>query len=450
MRGKVAQLSILLSTLCVLLLGGCNAQGETGHEDGPPFPKTQRLSEQETRRLHRIRDTVAELRGLEVDSSVKEGMIDRQKLRAYFESVTGEDEAEEKREHEAWNIAYRMLRMIGPDDDLAEISTDSYSTQVVGLYLPDERRLVLVGEEITGSIWEESTIAHEYTHSLQHKAFDIENLERNHEENPDAEYGTTMNCVIEGDATFTEYKYLEEVYGEDWFLHAFEDDDQPSLAEETWDEQEAASIPEAMQRYFFFPYEECYDFVQQIWDEDGWKGVNRLFQEPPATTEQVLHVDKYHNGERPIEVPAPDLTANLRDAWSEMDSGVFGEFDVYNYLLSAGLSDRVAARAAAGWGGGRIRVYTRGAGENQDVLLHIILAWDTGDDYEQFRLAFTTGISKLDYDQISSSGRALKWQSPGEYGIAVWEDVELQARIVFSTDPEAMDRVERDGLEPTQ
>ncbi len=441
MRGKVAVPVLLLLLVSATLLGGCEKNDDSTYDDGPPFPETQPLSAEDTKRLHEIRDTVAELRGLKVDREVNEGLIGREALRAYFEEAYSEDEAEGQSKREAWNIAYRMLRMIGPADDLKDIGEESYSTQVVGMFLPKEERLVLVGDTITGSILEEATIAHEYTHSLQHEAFDIEEFRRKDRDDPYAEYGNTLSCVVEGDAVVTEYLYLEEVYGEDWFLEAFEDEDVGLELVEPLEGDEV-EIPEAMLRYFYFNYSECFSFVQEIWAEDGWDGVNRLYKEPPATTEQILHVERYLKGERPQEIDPPDLTETLGLAWTQLEGGVFGEFDAYNYLLTAGLSVSAAANAAEGWGGGQMRIYSLGSDDQQEVMLHIILGWDTSGDYRQFRNAFDAAISRLKYEDRSSAGSVWQWQSPREYGLAMWDEAERRVDILMSTNQEALDRVQ--------
>jgi hypothetical protein len=400
------------------------------------FPAGEPFSAEDAARLHEIRDAVEELRGLKLNGEVAEALVSRDDLRAYYDQALERASEQSRREQDASTLAYRLLRMLGPEDNIEEVTAASRADLAIGFYLPYENRLVVIGDLAAGSLSEESTIAHEYVHALQDAEFGIAAFRADFVDVEHAEYSTTTSCVLEGDASVTQYLYLQEVYGPSWYsLYLDEFDDE--TAGESF-ETAAAAVPQAMLRYFYFSYTECADFLFDIWFEDGWEGVDRLYEVPPATTEQVLHPEKYRDGEPPLKVEAAELTRALGPGWRPQDRTVFGEFDVYNYLLTANLSDASAAFAAAGWGGGSMSVYTRGLAPDQDVVLHIALAWDTPEDYDQFEDAFDTALGLFRYDERDVAPAEWRWSSDGEYGHALWNPDSQRVDLLYSTEEAAL------------
>lgn len=97
----------------------------------------------------------------------------------------------------------------------------------------------------------------------------------------------------------------------------------------------------------------------------------------PASTEQVFHLDRFLERERPRVVALPEEADGLRLASSDS----FGELSVRALLATAGV--RALDRAATGWGGGRSGVY-RADGREGFVLA---LDWDTPADAGEWAAA---------------------------------------------------------------
>jgi hypothetical protein len=96
----------------------------------------------------------------------------------------------------------------------------------------------------------------------------------------------------------------------------------------------------------------------------------------PQTTEQLLHVDKFLERERALAVRLPAHVAGL----TLMAAETFGELDTRALLDAFRIAG--AADAAAGWGGGRIGLYTAPDGRRTAALL---LRWDTLEDAAEWR-----------------------------------------------------------------
>ncbi|RMF31553.1 MAG: hypothetical protein D6759_09830 [Chloroflexi bacterium] len=85
------------------------------------------------------------------------------------------------------------------------------------------------------------------------------------------------------------------------------------------------------------------------WASDAIPTIERIYDDPPPSTEQVLHPEKYHEErDDPQEVTLPSALSELEADWQEMDSEVMGEFFIREYLAGH-LSTDLAVVAAAGW-----------------------------------------------------------------------------------------------------
>jgi hypothetical protein len=332
---------------------------------------------------------------------------------------------------QAMNLVYRLLHLIGPEDDLATIDTE-FSSNILGFYDPSDDQLVLVTEEsATIDEDDEGTLAHEYVHSFQDARFDIERLdqlaENEEETRSNTEYGRTVRCLIEGDAVVAEEMYREAVSST-----ALSGRTAPFSLEAG----AAADIPPGMARYYYFPYQECFVFTFLLFLTGGWDGVNAAYDDMPTSTEQVLHPENtYRTKRRRLSL------STSRIAWAGLEpvgDSVFGEFDVYNYLLSSFEGqdgwDDIAYEAAAGWGGGRMAMYTHEDGTR--VVLHLSLQWDSPDELDGFVDAFlqvagaTAGLWWPDDPSIT----AVRWDGATEHGFATWQGGSFVAVLSPSVD----------------
>ena len=104
-------------------------------------------------------------------------------------------------------------------------------------------------------------------------------------------------------------------------------------------------------RTFVFPFAEGLDFAVQLFQSAGnWSLINQALETPPASTEQVLHLEKFAAGEMPISVEMPDLGRVLGGGWKHVRTGVLGELFITAWL-ETDFSPQAASIAATGWGG---------------------------------------------------------------------------------------------------
>ncbi|MGD2059139.1 MAG: hypothetical protein PVI04_10455, partial [Anaerolineales bacterium] len=178
-----------------------------------------------------------------------------------------------------------------------------------------------------------------------------------------------------------------------------------------------------------FPYYQGRAFVEYLYDRGNWAEVNKAYQDPPESTEQILHPQKYLAGERPITVRTAELSAVLGEGWRELATDTLGEWGTYLMLgYSADLESQIdiitAETVTAGWGGDSYQVYYND--ELDQTVMSARWIWDTNSDATQFNNAF------LDYMDARFRGSAVN-RSDGD----CWEAND-QASCIFRSGREIL------------
>src|SRR2546430_15459187 len=82
--------------------------------------------------------------------------------------------------------------------------------------------------------------------------------------------------------------------------------------------------PPLLTETFIFRYRDGARFVESVRRTRGEQGVNELFLHPPASSEQILHTEKYLQNEAPREVQL-DEAAFASSGWKSVTSTPLGE-----------------------------------------------------------------------------------------------------------------------------
>ena len=321
-----------------------------------------------------------EIRGLTASPDVKVDYLSTPELRAKilqdFEEENPEEEVQDAQE------IMVMLGFIEPDLDLLQLYIDLYTEQIAGFYDPEDDSLYLISEEKESmSAMDRYILAHELTHYLQDQNFDLmrppfdDPDDAAEKTDDDALFAAT--CLVEGDAMITSDIWLGENLGATDLLELeFGDED---YSTEVFD-----GAPEYIQDALLFPYQEGRSFAEYIYEEGGFDALDKAYGNPPSTTEQIYHPEKYLKGEGAVEVDIEDLSGKLGVGWELDYDNVLGEFDVYE-LFKPYLSGRDTRRVAEGWGGNRYHYYRGGEGGK---LLVQVYAWDSEKDAQEFAAAY--------------------------------------------------------------
>jgi hypothetical protein len=227
-------------------------------------------------------------------------------------------------------------------------------TQLAGYYDPDRKALFLM-EDLSGPE-AEVTLAHELVHALQDQHYDLGPRLKYQPNGNDAR--AAVHCLAEGDATSLMLDYTLQEGG----MVASDIPDAQmriQISASMAVSPDLASFPRVLRDSLVAPYLDGVLFVHALRRRGGWALVDKVWRNPPTTTEQVLHIEKLDTREPAEDVPIP--APPPEGSWSVTHSDVYGEQGL-RVALEEWMPRRVAARAAAGWAGDRAVVFERDSG----------------------------------------------------------------------------------------
>jgi hypothetical protein len=188
-------------------------------------------------------------------------------------------------------------------------------------------------------------------------------------------------------------------------------------------------------------------FMARVRARRPWSAVDALWTDPPASTEQILHPEKYEACEAPVPVDAGALPT-LGGFGRPTASDVLGEWAIRTWL-GASLPAEIAARAAAGWGGDRAGIYALetpapapapadgGAAAPPLAPLAWLTLWDGPAEADDFARAAAQRLAKLSgADAPDEDGGRTIFRTPGGvFALARREDA--VALLLAAPDPAA-------------
>ena len=257
--------------------------------------------------------------------------------------------------------ALTLLGLVPPGTDLGEIVGETYGEGVAGYYDPRSGRLrVVEGAQTANRVLYEITVAHELEHALTDQAigFDLALAAAG----DDA--GLAYTALVEGSATALMLRYADDRFSAEEALGGV-------LASAF---QDTGDLPPFLAAQLVFPYVEGELFVRRLLAAGGgrWDVVDAALRfRPPASTEQVMHPQKYLRVEQPVAVRPPAVGPG----WEVVRRGRMGE-----WMTGRLVADRAAA---AGWGGDAYALLRRG----DRRALAARWVWDTPADAREFEAA---------------------------------------------------------------
>ena len=125
--------------------------------------------------------------------------------------------------------------------------------------------------------------------------------------------------------------------------------------------------------------------------DSGWSSLPRLFEKPPASTQQILHPDLYRSSHLPQNVSIPSLAKTLGRNWEKLDENVMGEFGWKEVLKQFLDADRAASLAAA-WDGDWYTLYENK--QSKELVLAARLLLDSQEHAARFFGQYSEALEK--------------------------------------------------------
>ena len=233
-------------------------------------------------------------------------------------------------------------------------------------------------------------MSHELTHALQDQHFHIDQWSDAAKPNDDAELA--RDAVIEGSAMAA---MLDYQLGGKGSIRDLGDFDPSLLMGDPDGSPELSKAPKVLQDELLFPYLAGTKFTQKVLQaSNGWPDFHKVFENPPLSTQQIMHPDMYLQGVAPPKIKLPATAGLISADWKELDENDMGEFGVLEIFKQFLPKDR-AGDLAATWSADRYALFENQKNKRTMLLFDIRLASDA--DAARFFGAYSE-VLELKYD----------------------------------------------------
>ena len=336
-------------------------------------------------------EKAAEIRGLKVQKRVPCRVHDKDKVKKYLLHAINEKIPAKKLKME--EVVYKALGFFKEDFKYKEGLIDLYLGQIGGYYDPEKKHYVMA--KWLPALLQPTIAVHELTHALQDQYYNLEPFMDPEKYPSDTLYA--HSALVEGDASAVMYDYNRNLTMQ-----------QPLENDENVDMLIAQSLmsvamtnstqgaPEGLVLLLVFPYTSGLRFAHALLREGGYEAIDKAYERPPQSTEEILHPEKYFKKGTDFQVfEEKDLFPKGNVQFSDR----LGEFFMSVWLRTLGYPAEKAAEASKGWGGDLIAV-TPGEGDSCHILWKT--AWDTQQDAKEFHAAVKEVLA------VAGSGKELK------------------------------------------
>ena len=320
---------------------------------------------------------MSDILSLPVKEPLKKSLRSKQEVRDYLVREDKEDKNDAERYADRKTL--EAFGLIPKNFPLDSFMLDVLTDQVAGLYDPKAKEFYIadwipVDEQRT-------VMSHELTHALEDQSFRIDPWIKAARPNDDAELA--RDSVSEGSAmaAMVDYEMLDQKIGvrelPDVTLliragAVAEMDKDPNLAK----------APSYIRDELLFPYLAGTGFTQQFLKaHTGWKDLHLIFENPPVSTQQILHPDLYLNGTKPVPVTLPQWKGLVPDDWKLLEENTMGEFGFGEILKQFKKENRDEALSAA-WKGDRYAVFEDAKANSTPLVFRVVL--DNNEDAARF------------------------------------------------------------------
>jgi hypothetical protein len=384
-RGAVIALAVVL---VLLATGGGIVAARNGEQSGaddtrltsptptsaPPPSSTAppQSSSRIAKAVAGVQDRLEEVRELRFRRSVPVKLLTPGKLAAQL--LRELDAETDERALARQGRALELLGELRPGTDLPKLIRSVQAESVLGFYVPGKppaKGRLYVRSDRGLDPYAEFVLSHELTHAVTDQHYDLTLSDRLEKGGKDDQV-TAYSGLVEGDAVLTMQRYLNLKLTSRQQLEVA----QAAQGERT---PKLDAAPAVLRESLLFPYQSGLTFVNTLYQRGGYAAVDRAYRDPPTSTEQVIHPERYLQRDQPQAVDVPDLAGRLGAGWRPAATVEWGEFDS-RLLLEGELPNTTAELAASGWDGGRLRTFERG-GRTALVLRTV---WDSAREARQY------------------------------------------------------------------
>jgi hypothetical protein len=320
-------------------------------------------------------------------------------------------------------VVYAALGLLAPDLDVRALLLRLMGEQVVGYYDAEAKHLVVRDDVMLafargddanaeeGSDLSEARIVlvHELVHALQDQHL---KLSEHIKAERDTDADNAFHALVEGDATLAMIGYalereqipLASLTSNPAKVKIFSEQVQRSPLAGT----ELEQAPAIVRVPLLSAYVDGLAFCASLHGAGGFAAIDRAHAQPPVSSEQVLHPERFAHADMPETLALPELPELAAAGYELVREDTLGELEIGVYF-GQGSREVDAKRAADGWDGDRLRVYRS---RHQPPAVVWLSAWDSERDAQEAesaaaRVATHTGTPAADRWQVVRNGKRL-------------------------------------------
>jgi hypothetical protein len=314
---------------------------------------------------------------LPIKEPLKKSLRSKQEIRDYL--VREEQEDKDDAQRYADRKALEAFGLIPKDFPLDSFLLDVLTDQVAGLYDPKAKEFYIADWIPVDE--QREIMSHELTHALEDQSFHIDPWIKAARPNDDAEMA--RDAVSEGSAlaAMLDYALRDSKIGVRDLPDVTMVIRSGAIAEMDKDPN-LAKAPIYIRDALLFPYLAGTTFSQQFLKaHSGWRDLNLLFENPPVSTQQIMHPDLYLKGVEPQKVTLPAWKGLVPADWKLLEENVMGEFGL-DEILRQFLDQERADALSPAWDGDRYAVFENVKTKETPVVF--FLALETSEDADRF------------------------------------------------------------------
>jgi hypothetical protein len=378
---------------------------------------------------------MSRLLDLPIKEPLKKSLRSKQEIRDYL--VREEEDDKDAPQRYADDKALEAFGLIPKDFPLDSFLLDVLTDQVAGLYDAKTKEFYIAD-------WipideQKEVMAHELTHALEDQSFHIDPWIKAARPNDDAELA--RDAVSEGSAlaAMMDYGLRDQKVGVRDIP-----DVTPVLRNGALGEMDKDAnlkdAPRIIRDELIFPYLAGTTFSQQFLKANsGWPDLKKIFDNPPVSTQQIIHPNLYLAGVKPFPVTLPAWKDVVPANWKLLEENVLGEFCLSEVLTQFLGQDR-ATTVSAAWAGDRYAVFEEEKTKRIPLVLRLHL--DNAEDAARFFGQYSELLEK------KYSGRTELFRRPNFFQFETPEGgvflhcVDTGCLVVERSSRETYDRIE--------
>jgi hypothetical protein len=332
-----------------------------------------------------IAHTLTEITGLQLKHPVPCALITKDQVNQFLKKRV--KEVVSPAEIRAEELTLKKFGLVPPDFDLAGSTVDLLTEQAAAFYDFDRKKLFIT--ESTAGESQEPVLAHELSHALADQNFNLAKYTRQGKTSDDG--ATARLAVMEGQATWLMTEYMARRNGQTLIGHPEMAASMAALSDSGGGSQFPVfdNAPLYLRKTLVFPYTRGMMFQEALVERDSRHAFDEPFRRPPVSTQQILHPDKYLEGEKPAEPDLPD--PHLPHSYKGLVAGTVGELE-HQILLEQYVSKEAETEIAPHWRGSVFELReNKKAGR---VVLLYAVEWDNDGMARRYFTAYRQILRK--------------------------------------------------------